>query len=96
MGRDDTLLMNLPPTVVDVQRRSPEPLSATGILQAGASRVDLTAAQDAFLSGRHTAAAVAAIVALAGAVVAMVLLPARDASEDTAAVPAGARELVPA
>jgi neutral ceramidase len=42
MGRDDTLLMNLPPTVVDVQRRSPEPLPATGLLQAGASRVDLT------------------------------------------------------
>ncbi|HEX5752083.1 MAG TPA: hypothetical protein VFZ09_38060 [Archangium sp.] len=42
MGRDDTLLMNLPPQVVEVQRRPPEPIPATGVLQAGASRVDIT------------------------------------------------------
>ena len=42
MGRDDTLLMNLPPQVVEVQRRAPEPVPATGVLQAGASRVDIT------------------------------------------------------
>ena len=41
-GLDDTLLMNLPPPVVEVQRRPLEPLPATGRLQAGASRVDIT------------------------------------------------------
>jgi hypothetical protein len=57
----------------------------------------LTAAQDAFLSGMHTAAVVAAIVALAGSVIALVLLPAR-AAEDVAEAeaPAAERELVPA
>jgi EmrB/QacA subfamily drug resistance transporter len=53
----------------------------------------LTAAQDAFLSGMHSAAAVAAIVALAGAVVALVLLPAREA-EQAAGTPDAERELV--
>ena len=53
----------------------------------------LTAAQDAFLSGMHTAAIVAALVALAGSVIALVLLPAREA-EDTAAAPVADRELV--
>src|SRR4051794_5921784 len=53
----------------------------------------LTAAQDAFLSGMHSAAVVAAIVALAGAVVALVLLPAREAHE-AAGSPVAERELV--
>jgi EmrB/QacA subfamily drug resistance transporter len=48
------------------------------------------AAQDAFLSGMHTAALVAAAVALAGAVVAAVFLPGRERE------PTPARELVPA
>ena len=55
----------------------------------------LTAAQDAFLSGMHTAAIVAAIVALAGSVIALVLLPAREAEDAVdAAAPAAERELV--
>ncbi len=42
MGRDDTLLMNAPPRVAEVQRRPPEPVPLTGLFQAGASRVDIT------------------------------------------------------
>jgi EmrB/QacA subfamily drug resistance transporter len=57
----------------------------------------LTAAQDAFLSGMHSAAAVAAIVALAGAIVAFALLPAREAGAEAADVtPDAERELVAA
>ncbi|WP_375766347.1 neutral/alkaline non-lysosomal ceramidase N-terminal domain-containing protein [Archangium gephyra] len=51
MGRDDTLLMNFPPEVVEVQRRTPEPLPATGLLQAGASRVDITPGFQSSLAG---------------------------------------------
>ncbi|KFA90214.1 neutral/alkaline non-lysosomal ceramidase N-terminal domain-containing protein [Archangium violaceum] len=51
MGRDDTLLMNLPPSVVELPRRPPEPIPVTGRLQAGASRVDLTPGFLASLAG---------------------------------------------
>ncbi|MFY0569206.1 neutral/alkaline non-lysosomal ceramidase N-terminal domain-containing protein [Archangium lansingense] len=41
-GLDDTPLMNLPPPVIEVQRRPPEAIPVTGVLQAGSARVDLT------------------------------------------------------
>jgi DHA2 family multidrug resistance protein-like MFS transporter len=47
-----------------------------------------TAAQDAFVSGMHTAAFVAGAIALAGAVVALVFLPSEERAR--------AREVVPA
>ncbi|MFY0530269.1 neutral/alkaline non-lysosomal ceramidase N-terminal domain-containing protein [Archangium gephyra] len=43
--------MNAPPRVIEVQRRAPEPLPSTGILQAGASRVDLTPGFQSSLAG---------------------------------------------
>jgi hypothetical protein len=45
-------------------------------------------AQDAFLSGMHTAALVAAAVALAGAVVAAVFLPSAERAPAREAIPA--------
>ena len=58
----------------------------------------MVAAQDAFLSGMHTAAIVAGAIALAGALVALVWLPAREKSTETVAELeiAPERELVPA
>jgi hypothetical protein len=56
----------------------------------------LVAAQDAFLAGMHSAAIVAGVIAIAGSLVALVWLPAREAGAEDAAEPAGERELVAA
>ena len=58
----------------------------------------MVAAQDAFLSGMHTAAIVAGAIAVAGALVALVWLPAREKSGEAVAELeiAPERELVPA
>ena len=52
----------------------------------------LVASQDAFLSGMHAAAVVAGVIAIAGAVVALRWLPAREAAADVKVAPE--RELV--
>jgi EmrB/QacA subfamily drug resistance transporter len=54
----------------------------------------LTAAQDAFLAGMHSAAIVAGVIAIAGSLVALMWLPAREAAPVLEA--ADERELVPA
>jgi hypothetical protein len=48
----------------------------------------VAAAQDAFVSGMHTAALAAAVVALAGAVIAAVFLPSMERAPAREAVPA--------
>jgi len=57
----------------------------------------LVAAQDAFVAGMHTAAIVAGVIAIAGSLVALVWLPAREAvTEEAVTEPAEDRELVAA
>jgi EmrB/QacA subfamily drug resistance transporter len=69
--------------------RAPAPAhdSLAGALAVGDPRL-VDAARDAFLSGMHTAALVAAAVALGGAVVAAVFLPSRTRVAAREAVPA--------
>ena len=59
------------------RRRAPAHDSLAGALALGDPRL-AEVARDAFLSGMHTAALVAAAVALAGALVALVFLPSRE------------------
>jgi Na+/melibiose symporter-like transporter len=56
----------------------------------------LLAAQDAFVSGMHTAALVAGAIAIVGSLVALRWLPAHEAAVAEPVEPAVARELVPA
>jgi len=85
-GDMDSAVASLPPQARDIAQDS----LAGGLAVAerlGDGRLAATA-QDAFLSGMHAAALVAAAVALAGALVAAIFLPSRE--------PAAVREAVPA
>ena len=85
-GGMDSAVSGLPAEARDIAHDS----LAGGLAVAGRlgdGRLAATA-QDAFLSGMHTAALVAAAVALAGAVVAAVFLPSAERSPVREAVPA--------
>ena len=85
-GGMDSAVSGLPAEARDIAHDS----LAGGLAVAerlGDGRLAATA-QDAFLSGMHTAALVAAAVALAGAVVAAVFLPSAERSPVREAVPA--------
>jgi EmrB/QacA subfamily drug resistance transporter len=85
-GDMDSAVAALPPDARDIAQDS---LAGGMAVAERLGNSDLAAtAQDAFLSGMHAAALVAAAVALLGALVAAVFLPSRER--------AGAREVVPA
>ncbi len=76
----DAAVSALPPAAGDAARDSLAGAMAVAQRIGGAAGGKLAAtAQDAFVAGMHTAAIVAAAVALAGALVALAFLPAREA-----------------
>jgi EmrB/QacA subfamily drug resistance transporter len=90
-GQMDHVVAGLPDRVAQIAHDSLAGALAVAHQVGGASGSRLAAtAQDAFLSGMHAAAIVAAGVAFAGALVALVYLPARAPSptREPAAVPA--------
>ena len=74
-------------SVLPAQAREVAQDSLAGALALGDDRL-AAAAQDAFVSGMHTAALVAAAVALAGALVAAIFLPSGERAPAREAVPA--------
>jgi hypothetical protein len=88
----DAAAAHLPGPAADVARDS-----LGGALQvAGTDGALVDAARHAFVSGMHTAALVAAGVALAGAVLAAVFLPAREARHEDETSVAPVAEPLPA
>ena len=78
-----------PPTAA--RSRSPAPSAVASQIGGAAGERILDAAQAAFVTGMHTAALVAARIALAGAVIALVWLPAREADAGRAETGRGRR-----
>ncbi len=77
-GHMDAAVSSLPASAADIARDSLG--GALGVAARGGGSRLATSAQEAFVSGMHSAVVVAAAIALAGAVIALVFLPAHAAA----------------
>ena len=94
-GAMESVTHALPGAAADAARDSLAGALVVGGRIGGQAGARLTeTAQSAFVGGMHTAVLVAAGIALAGALIALVALPAREADTEPAPAPAAAPEAV--
>jgi len=94
-GAMESVTHALPGAAADAARDSLAGALVVGGRIGGQAGARLTeTAQSAFVGGMHTAVLVAAGIALAGALIALVALPAREAAPEPAPAPAAAPEAV--